>query len=1004
MTIAIVLVALPARAQPARVFSTADGLSNYAVTSLLQDRMGFVWIGTTSGLNRYDGYGFTAIRPAPDDGSSLSRANVATNGLAEDREGFLWVATREGLDQLDPATGRVRPFRQVPGDPHSLPENHVRAVTVDRAGRVWAATFGGGVARFEPELQAFAVYRHDVGDSYSLPSDTVLSLAASDAGVWVGTVRGLAYFPAHGSPPRCLALDTPEPALWSLAVDSAGTVWAGGTGRVYRIDPTRGVVTSVPFARPNVRERFVLSLFPDGDTILAATWGDGVVGLDARTGAPRFRRRPGEGRLHPPHHRVSSFLRDRSGVFWIGTWDGLKRVAPGKPFETLAQEGRAAAVFAAGNGDVWVGAIGGGLSRFRKGRQERMQDRTTLPSTDVTAVIEDRRGALWFGTSDAGVGRLDPATGALRVFDNDSTRTPRLLRNLVYDIVEAHDGRIWIGTVNAGIALYDPVTDRMAHYRHDAADPGSLPSDEVWTLFEDRHRQMWAGTIGGGLARTRVVEDDAFPPTLRFDRFVAGDPSGSDLPSNDVVAMHEDDAGALWVGTLGGGLSRRDPETGRFATLGVADGLPDERVTCILGDSAGRLWMGTGNGLARFDPAGFDAEGRPNGVLYRYDRTDGLPGVVFYADGCHRGPDGRLYFATEGGIVRFAPMDIVDNPLPPALALTDVLLFNEPLDLDTLASHKRLLRLRHDQHFLGFRFASLDFNAPEKNRYAYRMEGVDAGWVSDLGGRLASYPNLAPGKYTFLVRGTNNDGLYGETRRLDVVIVPALYQRRPFQAFAVLVFLLPFAGWWYVDRRRKREQQATRQAIADDLHDDLGSRLHGIALFFDRMLRRGVFPPDMADRAGEHLDAARRMTHDLRDHVWLVDPAFDTLGDLAEKLRQAAAELFPNDRLAFTVHGLEADRPLPMRLRRHLFYMAREALRNAARHSGSATLKVDLRFRTPTLWIEIEDRGIGFAPSPTDTGAGLPALRRRAAAIGASLELDSAPGQGTTVRIACRLT
>jgi len=546
--VALALALSSANAQTGQVLSAADGLSSYAVTSLLQDQLGFVWIGTTDGLNRYDGFAFTAFRSIPGDSTTLSNSIISTHGIAEDTQGYIWVGTQRGLNRLDPRTGAVRQFLHDPDDPGSLTNDHIRQVLAAPSGTVWIATFEGGVNRYDPALETFTALRHDALVPTGLPSsDTTLSVLETVEGLWIGGGGGLTLAPADGGPLTRFSLDTPEPWISSLTVDGAGLIWAGGTGMVYRLHPRTRAVIRTPFVPPEETTRYVLDLFVDGDErVWAGTWGAGLVQLEQSTGRILRTLTPGPAPDSPPSHRVSSFMRDRSGVLWIGTWDGLTRLPATRPFVSLPFNARTTAVALENDGSFWVSSIGGGLHRVGRGPSQAVGRAEGLPSMDVLSVMRDRSGHVWAGTSSRGVVRIDARTGMMRIYDASPTSIPRLRDNLIYKVFEDSRRRIWLATVHDGLALLDPLGQQVMHFLHDPDDPTSIPSNSVWTVFEDSRGRLWVGTIDGGLARIQIVEDDAFPPTLRFERVGA-----DSLRSRNVVSLYEDDAGALWVGTRG---------------------------------------------------------------------------------------------------------------------------------------------------------------------------------------------------------------------------------------------------------------------------------------------------------------------------------------------------------------------------------------------------------------------------------------------------------------------
>ena len=382
----------------------------------------------------------------------------------------------------------------------------------------------------------------------------------------------------------------------------------------------------------------------------------------------------------------------------------------------------------------------------------------------VWSVVQGRGRLLWFGALD-GLYRLDPATGALRHYRHDPARPDGLPEPNVYGVFEDRRGALWTVTPNYLSRLVDPEAGRFRHYRHSETlfrDAEIYPSPH-----EDARGNLWMGTNRGLVRFDRATEtfryyrhDPARPGTIASDavRSILPDPQQPDR--------------VLWVGTAGGGLNRFDRQTETFSAFSVRDGLPNNVVYGLLPDDAGGLWMSTNRGLARFNPR--------DSTFKTYDVNDGLQSNEFNSGAYFRSPTGELFFGGLYGFNHFHPDALRENPYPPPVVLTGLRLANRPVGvgdgsgvLTRALWATDVLRLSHREDMITFEFAALDFSAPARNRYAYRMEGFHDEWIEAGTGRTATYTGLPPGRYTFHVRAANNDGVWNETgAALALVIAP----------------------------------------------------------------------------------------------------------------------------------------------------------------------------------------------------------------------------------------
>lgn len=688
--------------------SQAD-LPQTTVQAIRQTRDGYLWLGTQEGLVRFDGVRFTQL-DAQDVGC-----------LYEGRDGTLWVCTYNGL--FGRREGRVVLYSTREG----LTNNRVNRVCEDAAGDLWIATNLGVNRLSGGKMTAFTA-------KDGLPSDEVTSVLQARGGtLWIGTRKGLVR--CEGG--RFTALSRqdglPDENINFLYEDSEGTLWIGtNRGGLCALRKGRLSAYGLKDGLPDLQIR---TLCEDRD-------GNLWVGTEAG-GLSRFR----EGRFETysvkdglSDRAVWSLYEDREGSLWVGTFSGGLNRFKDEKFTTYdthqgLSSDTAWAICEGSDRTLWIGTDGG-LDAYRDGKFKCYGRREGLPGGGVSAILEDREGAIWVGT-DAGAARLPggrfTAVGEAQGLSSLS----------VYSLCEARDGGMWIGTNGGGLyALRDGTVRRYTQKE-------GLSDNYVRAILEDRDGSLWIGTNGGGLNQ---LKDGTFTCLTTKDG----------LCDNFIRSLYQDRDGTLWIGTRNGGLCRmRDGKTSRY---GAKDGLLSDVIFQILEDGRGNLWMSCNKGVFKVSKKDLEdfSEGKISTVpCTSYGRTDGMKSPE-----CNGGTqpagwkarDGKLWFPTIRGVVCIDPQRPKINEEVPPVSIEHVLADGKPLIASGAVVPPGAGRFE-------FRFTALSFLAPEKVRFAYRLEGYEEGWNALEGGRerLATYTNLPPGPYTFLVKACNNDGLWNET-------------------------------------------------------------------------------------------------------------------------------------------------------------------------------------------------------------------------------------------------
>ena len=816
-----------------------DGLSQTVVTAVVQDRYGFMWFATQEGLNRYDGYRFDVFRHDAHDSGSLS--NDSVRALLVDTRGVLWIGTDGGgLNRYDPASGTFDHFRYDAEDPLSLSDDRVRAILEDDSGALWIGTEGGGLNRFERGPRTFESFNHDPADPASLSSDRVTCLFQSaDGAVWIGTDGGglNRVDPSTGTSFQHYRNDPNDPAtlsdnrVRSLAGDEDGTLWIGTyEGGLNRLDPSSGAITRFrhdPADPGSLSADRVRGILRDRSGALWIGTDNGLnVLAPGRAGFTRYRS-DSEDLFSLSDDRVISVFQDRGGVLWVGTYGGLNKWNPEVGgfehhyHEADSQTGPSSDVITAfhedEDGSVWIGTYGGGLNRWNRvaGTYEYFRhdpgNRAGLSDDRVSSLQVDRDGTLWVGTFTGGLNRFDRDSQSFTRYQHHPDKPGSLSAGVVTAIVDGGEEGLWIGIYRGGLNLFEPATGTVSRYRHDPANPSSLSSDRVMALHLDDAGLLWVGTDGGGLSRLD-------PGSRRFSHYRHSPESPASLSSDHVSAIHQDAAGAFWIGTQGGGLNRWSPaergaHRGHFEHIGYRDGLPSSVINGVRSDRQGNVWLSTNRGISRFSPR--------TRAIKNYDRSHGLQGNDFVLGAHYRSRSGAMYFGGSNGFNVFVPEAVVDNTHVPPVVLTSFLKQNEPVSFGKPLAEVEEIQLSHRDYVVAFEFTALDYTEPDRNRYMYRLAGLDDGWVDAGSRRRATYTNLPPGEYEFAVRASNNDGLWNERgARVRVRVAPPPWQSwwaRTLYALVSLSVLLVYSRSQIRKRQRAAELERANKALAEEV-------------------------------------------------------------------------------------------------------------------------------------------------------------------------------------------
>ncbi len=1002
-----------------------DGLTQGSVEGIIQDNRGFIWFCTRDGLNRYDGRGFKTFKHDRNDEGSLS--NNFVRQMVPGRASEYWIATKYGLNRFDPDTERFTSFHHDPADPTSLSSDNIMRVLLDHAGTLWVGTWGGGLNSLDEGDTTFSVYATELDDAQFARGNIINAIVETrDHTLWVAAITGLYSSAADRSRfvRHELADDVYSGGRDNIVVcfyeGQDGTLWLGTYTGLIRYQPRTGEIRRYPLEPDDPKNvsanqiRFIVPPpTPATDQLWIGTASRGLILFDTESGKMTRHRHNAANPASIAHNALWSAFEDRGGTMWIGTAGrGVDKISPmSSRFEHFSQESVRDPGLNSNSiwsfcedraGNLWLGTDRG-LSLYHKQQSVWRSvihvagDESSIGDGPVYSILEDRRGRIWFATGSAGLSRLagpdkngNYGNFTFEHFRNDPDNPASLSADRLFSLYEDRAGRIWIGTVDEGVDVYTPGTNTFAHFRPDKENPNSISENGVECIYQDSAGIYWFGTLAGGLNRL-----DYGTRTFRHYKNDPADPRS--LSSNHVTCIIEDAQQNLWIATADG-LNRLHPDQDDFDHYFEADGAPNSYIYGLVPDAAGDFWLSTNYGLARF---------RPETATFRnFTTRDGLQANEFNAGAFYRSPRGELFFGGHNGFNRFTASNILDNPNPPPVVLTSFQIRGRPAPLKSAIYATEALELSYRDYSFSFEFASLDFWAPERNRYQHMMVGLDDEWV-DAGNRnFVNYTHLDPGSYVFRVRASNGDGVWNQTGvAVPIRITPPFWKRLWFLGLASLVVALAVYNLYRYRVRRLLEIERLRTRISADLHDDIANNLSSIATF------SGLIEIEQAADNHEHsaqlLTRIRELAEDsvgsIRDIIWAINPATETLSSLLLRLRDrlvASCRIHQVElRFEYPALGELPDNNLAPEQRQHLWLLFKEVINNTFKHAQASQMTFSAEFANNRLNVSFADDGCGFDMSAQNEGNGLITMRMRAQKLGGELTTDSGPGRGTTVRI-----
>ena len=1003
-------------------YTGANTLAHGEVFGFMKDSKGFLWLGSTDGLNRYDGYEIKTFRFNPDDTNSVGR--YWQMALAEDSNGIIWISgsASQGLSSYNPVSGK---FMQYSGKQYFkkiLPSAFITNIFVDERNTLWLSS--DGLYHFDPATNKSVVYKHSLQDSFSISENDVGNIcSAGNNQLYISVHGGFEIMDENSG--NCKHFITSsstnkkEEAVPYIFKDHKNNLWICSNEGLKMFDPASEKIITYHHDSNNpysISNDSVFNLTETPDNRLWITTLNGMLNVFDLSTNKFFHYTINDDASENPVNLYPFYVYyDKSGKVWV--YQSLKVNAVNlvpekfKLFQHDSENKNSLSnnmieyIYQDNNSVIFIGTLHGlnifdPVSQTFKLYQPHPAINKLLAISDVKFIFEDKDGTYWMGINEQKLISYNEKSQKPMIYNYKEKHSADSLGVVgIYDGYQDEKGLIWFGGWE-GLCSFNTVTNKFKTYTVKSED-GNVPyNNTISRILNLNDGKMWL--IGTSISYYNPVEDKIFNVPFKdenknIDAWNKG---------NYLCAVIEN-KNTIWSGTMGNGLYLLDLFNGRKRQFTTNDGLPSNLVWSASKDKRGKLWLATNNGLCRFTPPKnlFDINDKP--VCRTYNLNDGLPGNECSWNSYLQLRDGTILIGMLSctGLVSFHPDSLKDNTFIPPVYITGFSLFNKeviPSDTNmflhtTIETTKEII-LNYKENVFSFTFAALSFVHPENNQYAYMLEGFDKKWIyTDASKRFANYTNLDAGDYIFKVKGSNNDGMWNEKpATLKLIITPPYWETWWFRfvvAFAVTGIVY---NMYRFRLRQILKIQNIRNKISGDLHDDIGSTLNSISIYSQVAKNKSKEEIPELDLIGE---SSRKVMDAMSDIVWTINPENDSFEKIIFRMRSLTHQLLKAKKIEYTFDADESlnELKLPMQTRKNFYLIFKESLNNLVKYSNTTRASIILKQSKKEIVLIIRDNGIGFDSENPPRGNGLQNIKRRAAEIKADITIESEEGKGTSI-------
>ncbi len=993
-----------------RHYSIDDGLSEANAICIIQDRYGFLWIGTQDGLNRYDGYEFTVFKYNGNDSNSISGNFIAV--LLEDKKGIIWIGTDKGLCSFNSSTAKFTRYDFEVKRKKKRRGRKITALFEDKDSSLWVGLPHGKILKLNNRTAKPDSFQKRIIKIYNFSRKTISSILEDRNGnLWFGTL-GDGFFEldkSSGSIKHFMKDDDKKNNLPnvvnSMREDENGYLLIGTPAGLSVFNPTQ--------------ERFEKFYPPDAQTNLRFDLSK-LDGIDVKT-----------------------LYIDKDGYLWFGTLlRGLffvdikeNRLINFKKDELnplSINNNNIFSIYESNSKILWIGTGKGGLNKLDKSKKHffnitKISD--GISNNSIGAVLEDANKNLWIGT-DWGLNRIDAKTGKVKTFLHENENGNSIGSNKILSLGEDKKGNIWIGT-NSGLHKYSPASDKITGYKHNSSDPKSLPYNSIRDIFCDGNI-IWLGSSGGGLIMFKPEEEE-------FVQFTYNPEDKNSLSENLVAYIFKDNKGLLWI-CMQNSVNTFDPKKNRFEkALSIAEnyspiifhtgfqesdsvywfgtdnglikfnavskkyiiyneqnGLANNNVYAVIPDSKNNLWLSTNHGITKYITE--------KSKFINYTSKDGLVCNEFNSRAFFKNKSGMIFFGSIDGLTYFNP----DNSKPlsktPLVIISKFSVFDKELVKNKFYTDGEEIFLDHSQNFISIEFSALDFSEQSFNEFAYRLENVDKDWVYAGQRRYVSYTQLDPGDYKFTVKSSDKLRLWkGKGTALAIHISPPFWQTWQFKIIPPAIIAAIVALFIFIKIRNIIEIERLRVKIASDLHDDVGASLSKISMIAG-LLEYESDKLNMTKSVKKLVNISREIISTMSDIVWSIDARNDTISDLIDRMKNFALTQSAEKNIEVNIKTKcsSPNKKIRINVKQNIYLIFKEAVNNAVKYSGSKEFDLKIEFSNKHFEFIFRDNGSGLPENANRKGNGLRNMKMRAAKIKGNLKLIRENGLTISLKAKCK--
>jgi len=964
-----------------------EGLTNHFIKCIQQDKKGFLWFGTSEGIFRYDGYAFKAFKNFPDDPHSL--VNNTVEFILPDKE-LIWIGSWGGLSCFDTNTDSIKNF-------FSDEPLKVYSIVPANDSVLWIGT-ASGLFLFNKKNASWkrisALEKNVFIRSLCYDGNHHLCITAHNGFYYYNTATGDCkhyLLPVAG-------MDKKSPQVVHKSIlDKKGNLWmTTWSAGLIRFDPHTEKITE--WVKKNVHDHQPFQtafdiLQADDENLWIANQNGGLTIFNPETGSSVIYpvEWDNEKKLSDG---VYALFRDRSGIFWIGTENGIYKYDRHtvhlsttdfllKTDTGLVRTQLLPICLFKDTDELWWLGTYDGLFLFDKasGILQNYNAAAGIPAaTAVTNILQEKNGGLWVAAGNMLFSVSKKIKGRSFSLQSKIFKLPGT-RSSIYKLYIDREERIWVGTHASGVFMFDAGSKKFIAYPSDGVKTSSQVK-QVRCFYEISRDSLLAGGENTGVLLLHI--NSGKYEKIKWKASISK--TGDDITINDIVQKDND----LWIATEYNGLWQTDEHLQKLTRYTIHDGLPSMNISSVLVDRRAHLWLLTEGGIVDFQPL--------NNHITVYDKKDDLRNL-FYLNGILQDEKGNIVIGDMGCVHSFNPFRTLRNNHPPEIFITGFKVFDKEYPF----SNNQPVRLSYHQNYFSFEYTALNYTLPELNSYEYKLDGLDEQWNDAGTRRYVSYAGLKEGTYTFKVKACNNEGVWNNLpATVTLVIEPPFWHRGWFYLLVTLLIASVAYLIYSMKVNQWKIRYQLRNKIARDLHDDIGSTLSGINIFSKIALQKMNKKESQSKELLKKISERSAKTMDaLSDIVWSIDTKNDNMENVLAKMQEYLSETLETQDIQYSFEIDEAIHrtKLDMGIRKELYLIFKETIHNACKYARCNCVHISFRRKKDVCTLIIQDNGKGFDVNNGTQGNGLQNMRQRAEKMKSALSIESEITKGTTITL-----